>query len=497
MQRMILAIDQGTTSTRAIAFDLDWRPRAVKQIPLRQHFPHPGWVEHDAEEIWRATQQVCREVVAEVGGAAAIAAVGVTNQRETTVLWDRATGKALHKAIVWQDRRTAAVCDALRAKGLQDQVQAETGLVLDPYFSASKIAWLLDKVDGARERAARGELCAGTIDCWLIYKLTGGAVHATDATNASRTSLLGLKDLAWRPDLLEMFNVPASVLPQVRPCAGAFGTTEAGLFGRAFPITGVAGDQQAALVGHAALEPGETKITYGTGAFLVANVGSEPKASKNQLLGTVGFQVGDQTAYALEGSIFSAGSTVQWLRDGLGSIDHSRESEAMAQGLDDNGGVYLVPGFTGLGAPWWEAEARGAIIGLSRDTTKAHIVRAGLEAMAYQTCDLLTALAADGAPSPPVLKVDGGVTANGWAMQFLADVCRTPVERPSFQEMTALGAARLAALGAGLIESLDVEAVETPTRWEPRMDDAEREHLLHGWRAAVEGVLATARYRRA
>lgn len=496
MQRMILAIDQGTTSTRAIVFDLDWRPRAVKQIPLKQHFPHPGWVEHDAEEIWRATLQTCREAIAEVGGAAAIAAVGVTNQRETTVLWDRTSGEPLHKAIVWQDRRTADVCDRLRARGIEPTVQHETGLVLDPYFSASKIAWLLDRVEGARERATKGELCAGTIDSWLMFKLTGGKAHVTDATNASRTSLLGIEDLTWRPDLLELFDVPAPVLPQVLPCAGEFGQTDAGLFGRAFPITGVAGDQQAALVGHSALGPGETKITYGTGAFLVANVGDHPAWSKNKLLGTVGFQAQGRTAYALEGSIFSAGSTVQWLRDGLEAIGASRESEALAQSLPDNGGVYLVPGFTGLGAPWWAAEARGAILGMTRDTTKAHVVRAGLEAMAYQTSDLLDALAADGAPAPPVLKVDGGVTANGWAMQFLADICRTPVERPSFQEMTALGAARLAALGVGLIDSLDVEPIETPTRWEPRMVNKNRDRLLSGWKGAVAGVLAMAAHGR-
>jgi len=496
MDPLILAIDQGTTSTRAIVFDLRWRPRAASQIPLRQHYPEPGWVEHDAEEIWRATVQVCREALGQVGGTAAVAAVGVTNQRETTVLWDRATGEPLHRAIVWQDRRTADACDGLRARGREPEVQAKTGLVLDPYFSASKIGWLLDRVPGARERAARGELAAGTIDCFLLWRLTGGRVHATDATNASRTSLLRLDDLAWDEELLEMFGVPASVLPEVLPCAGSFGETAAELFGRAIPVAGMAGDQQAALVGHAALKPGEVKVTFGTGAFLVQNVGDRPVASANKLLATAGYQTATQTAYALEGSIFSAGSTVQWLKEGLGAIEASRDSEAMAQGLADNGGVYLVPGFTGLGAPWWEAEARGAIVGLTRDATRAHVVRAGLEAMAYQTNDLLHALAADGAPRPPTLKVDGGVTANGWAMQFLADVCGAPVERPAFQEMTALGAARLAALGAGLIDTLDVVSDEAPTRWEPRMDPAERERLLDGWGAAVAGVLATARHGR-
>jgi glycerol kinase len=495
MEQMILAIDQGTTSTRAIVFDLAWKPLALRQIPLQQHFPQLGWVEHDAEEIWRATVQVCREAVAEAGGVENIAAIGITNQRETTVLWDRKTGAPLHKAIVWQDRRTAGVCEALKGRGLEAEVQKATGLVLDPYFSASKIAWLLDHVDGARDRAARGELAAGTIDCWLLYKLTGGRVHATDATNASRTSLLGLESLAWRDDLLAMFNVPREVLPQVLPSADLFGETDAELFGRPIPIAGMAGDQQAALVGHGAVRPGETKITYGTGAFLMTEVGPQPKWSSNKLLGTVGFQSKDQTAYALEGSIFSAGSAVQWLRDGLGVIETSAESEGLAASLADNGGVYLVPAFTGLGAPWWNAEARGGVVGLTRDTTKAHFARAVLESLAYQTHDLLDALVADGAPRPPVLKVDGGVTANGWAMQFLANLCDIPVERPAIQEMTALGAARLAAFGVGLIDRLDVPSEAAPTRWEPAFEASHRAALLEGWRAAVEGVLTVARKR--
>ena len=493
MDRLILAIDQGTTSTRAIVFDLQWRPVAVRQVPLLQHFPHSGWVEHDAEEIWAATLQVCRGVIAEAGGVDAIAAIGVTNQRETTVLWDRATGEPLHRAIVWQDRRTDDRCDALRDRGMEPVVQNATGLVLDPYFSGSKIAWLLDRVEGARDRAARGELCAGTIESWLMFRLGSGRAHVSDATNASRTSLLDLKTLKWRDDLLDLFNVPAEVLPEVRPCAGRFTDTDPAHFGRAIAITGSAGDQQAALVGHAALKAGETKITYGTGAFLVLNAGDKPVWSKNRLLGTVGYQIPGATAWALEGSIFSAGSTVQWLRDVLHAVSRSADSEAMAASLEDNGGVYLVPGFTGLGAPWWNAEARGAVTGLNRDTGLKHFVRAGLEALAYQTFDLLEALAADAAPKPSVLKVDGGVTANGWAMQFLADICATPVERPAFQEMTALGAARLAALGAGLIDSLDVRDAEPPTRWEPKMPEAERKRLLAGWRAAVHGVLATAR----
>ena len=494
MSHLILALDQGTTSTRAVVFDSrDWRALATAQAPLEQHFPAPGWVEHDAEDIWRASIQICRETLAEVGGVSRVAALGVTNQRETTVLWERATGRPLHRAIVWQDRRTADATDALVKAGHEPLVQGATGLVLDPYFSASKIAWLLDRVEGARARAEAGELCAGTIDAWLMFRLTNGERFVTDVTNASRTSLFGLRELSWRDDLCALFGVPRALLPEVLPCAGLFGETAAEHFGRALAITGCAGDQQAALVGHGALEAGAVKVTYGTGGFLVAVTGGQPATSTNRLLSTVGYQADGKLAYALEGSIFSAGSTVQWLRDGLGVITASRESEAMAQRLKDNGGVYLVPGFTGLGAPWWEAEARGAVFGLTRDTSPAHLVRAGLEAMAYQTRDLLQALAADGAPRPARLKVDGGVTANAWVMQFLADICGVPVERPAYQEMTALGAAKLAALGAGLTDRLDGGPEEAPAVWTPRMDRAERTRLLAGWDAAVRACLAHAR----
>ena len=494
MADLILALDQGTTSTRAIVFDpVAWRPVATAQMPLEQHFPHPGWVEHDADEVWRAALQVCREAIDQAGGPDRIATLGLTNQRETTVLWERATGRPLHRAIVWQDRRTAAVTDALKAGGHEPMIQAATGLVLDPYFSASKIAWLLDHIDGARVRAEAGDLCAGTIDAWLMFKLTGGQCHVTDVTNASRTSLFDLTTLSWRDDLLALFNVPRAVLPEVVPSAGPFGETPPELFGQPIPITGCAGDQQAALVGHGALTPGATKITYGTGAFLVAHTGDRPVASTNRLLSTVAYQAGGQTAYALEGSIFSAGSTVQWLRDAMGAVGHSRETEAVAQALSDNGGVYLVPGFTGLGAPFWEAEARGAVFGLTRDAGPANIVRAGLEAMAYQTRDLIDALKADGAPAPRRLRVDGGVTANGWVMQFLADITDCEVERPAYQEMTALGAARLAALGAGLIDTLDQPPSGEPALWSPSMTEAERARLLAGWDAAVAGCLANAR----
>lgn len=492
---LILAIDQGTTSTRAIAFEVrdgGLRPVAVSQIELAQHFPQSGWVEHDASEIWSAVLQTCREVVQKAGGVDRFAAVGLTNQRETAVMWDAGTGAPLHRAIVWQDRRTAPVTARLTAEGHEPAVQAATGLILDPYFSATKFAWLLDAVPGARDRAIRGEVKLGTIDAWLIWKLTGGRIHATDASNAARTALMDLKTVEWRDDLCALFAVPRAALPAIVPCAGVIGETEPGLFGRALPLAGSAGDQQAALVGHGALHPGDAKITYGTGAFLVANVGPEPVASTRRLLGTLGYQAAGQTAYALEGSIFSAGSAIQWLRDGVKLISESRQSEALAQGLADNGGVYMVPGFTGLGAPWWEPEARGAVVGLTRDSGPAHFVRAALEALAYQTRDLLDALAQDGAPPLKTLKVDGGVTANSFAMQFVADICEVEVERPAFQEMTALGAARLAALGVGLLPDLQARTTEAPARWTPCMKPAERDRLLSGWRRAVKAAIIAA-----
>ncbi|QTN19926.1 glycerol kinase GlpK [Brevundimonas sp. AJA228-03] len=496
MTTCILAIDQGTTSTRAIAFELrddhGLHPIAVSQIELTQHFPKSGWVEHDAAEIWTATVQTCREVIGKAGGVGRFSAIGITNQRETSVLWDATTGEPLHRAIVWQDRRTTAVTTRLAAEGHEAMVQAATGLILDPYFSATKFAWLLDAVPGARARAAGGEVLLGTIESWLIWKLTGGASHVTDATNASRTSLMDLHTLQWRDDLCDLFDVPKAALPRIVGCAGPMGACDPALFGCALPITGSAGDQQAALVGHGALKPGDAKITYGTGAFLVANVGDAPVSSSSRLLGTPGYSVGGAVAYALEGSIFSAGSAIQWLRDGVGMITDSRQSEAVAQTLADNGGVYLVPGFTGLGAPWWEPDARGTVIGLTRDARPAHFVRAALEALAYQTRDLLDALEKDGAPPLKVLKVDGGVTANAFAMQFVADICGVPVERPAFQEMTALGAARLAARGAGLIDSLEPHNDEAPAVWTPRMDEVERIRLLEGWRRAVNAAIIAA-----
>lgn len=487
----ILAIDQGTTSTRAIAFDLDFQPKATAQVELTQHFPKPGWVEHDPEEIWSATLKVCREVISAVGGAEKIAAIGITNQRETTIIWDRKTGAPVHRAIVWQDRRTAEICAELRQAGLEARVQELTGLLLDPYFSGTKIAWILDQSPGLRSRAEAGELAFGTIESFLIWRLTNGRSHVSDVTNASRTLLFDLAKREWSDELCALLRVPRALLPHTLACDAHFGDADPSAFGRAIPIHGVAGDQQAALVGHGCLTPGMAKATYGTGCFLVMNMGAAPPRSRHRLLATVGYQTNGETAYALEGSIFSAGATMQWLRDGLRVIQSSAESEAIAASLPDNGGVYLVPAFAGLGAPQWSAEARGAIAGLTRDSSAAHVVRAGLEAVAYQTADLLDALRADGAPPIRSLLVDGGMTANGWLMQFLADVCAVEVSRPAFQEVTAVGAAKLAASGAMLGAALESAATAAST-WRPRMDESERMKLRQGWSAAVAGVLACA-----
>lgn len=492
MSTHILAIDQGTTSTRAIAFDSEFVPRATAQIELQQHYPQPGWVEHDAEEIWAATVNVCRKAIEKIGGGQNVAAIGITNQRETTLVWDRKTGAPVHKAIVWQDRRTADVCARLRAAGHEERVQELTGLLLDPYFSATKIAWVLDRDAALRRRAEQGELAFGTIEAFLIWRLTGGRAHVSDITNASRTLLFDLQRRAWSEELCALFNVPRALLPEVRACDAHLGDADASLFGRAIPIHGSAGDQQAALVGHGCLKPGMAKSTYGTGAFLVMNMGESAPRSANRLLATIGYETEDAFAYALEGSIFSAGATMQWLRDGLKLIGTAAESEAIAAALGDNGGVYLVPAFAGLGAPQWNAQARGAIIGLTRDSRLEHLVRAGLEAVAYQTADLLEALRADGAPKISSLLVDGGLTANSWAMQFLADICDVDVVCPKFQEVTALGAAKLAAYGSGLIGSLDTAGTAAQTRWSPTISSDQRGALRAGWRAAVAAALAAA-----
>jgi glycerol kinase len=488
MSTHILAIDQGTTSTRAIVFDAAFKPVRTAQVELTQHYPQPGWVEHDAEEIWQATLAVCREAIGAIG-IEHIAAIGITNQRETTIVWDRNTGAPVHNAIVWQDRRTSDVCARLREAGHEPRVQALTGLLLDPYFSATKIAWILDRDPVLRRRAEAGELAFGTVESFLIWRLTGGKTHVSDVTNAARTLLFDIARVDWSDELCALLKVPRAMLPKALPCDAHFGDTEPALFGRALPINGVAGDQQAALVGHGCLRPGMAKATFGTGCFLVMNMGGAAPRSNNRLLATIGYEAHGARAYALEGSIFSAGATMQWLRDGLTLIKSSAESEAIAAGLPNNGGVYLVPAFAGLGAPQWKAEARGLISGLTRDSRLEHLVRAGLEAVAYQTADLLDALRADGAAKIARLLVDGGMTANNWAMQFLADICDVEVARPAFQEMTALGAAKLAALGAGRIDALS-EGDDDQTLWRPNMSRAERETLRRGWSNAVAASLA-------
>lgn len=490
MSTHILAIDQGTTSTRAVLFDAALQPVKISQVELKQHYPHPGWVEHDAEEIWAATLQVCRDAISAVG-VDQVAAIGITNQRETTILWDRKTGKPIHKAIVWQDRRTADICASLRAAGHEQRVQTITGLLLDPYFSATKIAWILDQDSALRRRAEAGELAFGTVESFLMWRLTGGKAHVSDITNAARTLLFDINQGQWSDELCGLLRVPRALLPKVLACDAHFGAADPTLFGSELPICGVAGDQQSALVGHGCIRPGMAKATFGTGCFLVMNMGISAPHSKNRLLATIGYEAQGARAYALEGSIFSAGATIQWLRDGLKLIKNSAESEAIAQRLPNNGGVYLVPAFAGLGAPQWKAEARGLISGLTRDSTLEHLVRAGLEAVGYQTADLLDALSADGAPKIQRLLVDGGMTANAWAMQFLADVCDVEVARPAFQEMTALGAAKLAALGAGRISSLEAGS-DDQTIWRPSMEPAARAKLRGGWANAVAGSLAAA-----
>jgi len=486
----ILAIDQGTTSSRAVVFTDTYEVIAVAQREFQQIYPQPGWVEHDPDVIWATVRATAREALAAADKAGyAVAAIGITNQRETTLVWDRKTGEPVHNAIVWQDRRTAQTCAALREAGHADRVREKTGLVLDPYFSATKIAWILDHADGARARAEAGELVFGTVDTWLIWRLTGGAVHATDATNASRTALYNIRTNAWDEALLSLFGVPAAILPEVRDSAGDFGVTEAAVLGRALPICGVAGDQQSAAIGQACLMPGEMKSTYGTGAFLLINTGSEPVLSQNQLLTTIAWRIGGETVYALEGSILSAGATVQWLRDGLGLIAKASEIEALAAAADPDSGVYLVPAFTGLGAPYWDPDARGAIIGLTRGSGRAEIARAALDSTVHQTCDLLDAIAADGVAATR-LRVDGGMTANNALMQRLADLTGIEVVRPVQSEATAWGAAFLAGLGAGIFASLeDGRRLWAQDRsFTPDIAAGARNAGRAAWRTAVERV---------
>ncbi len=486
--RLILAIDQGTTSTRAIVYGIDGTPIVTAQREFRQIFPRDGWVEHDPEEIWSTTLEVCREALN--GRAREVIAIGLTNQRETTVVWDRKTHAPLGHAIVWQDRRTADACEALKVAGKEPLVTERTGLLLDPYFSATKLRWILDHEDGARARAEAGELAFGTTDCFLLWRLTQGRVHATDATNASRTMLYNIHTGRWDDELLELFDIPAAVLPEVHDCAHEFGETEAGLFGSPIPIRGIAGDQQAAAIGQACFAPGMIKSTYGTGCFVLLNTGERPVRSKHRLLTTIAHRIEGRTTYALEGSIFVAGAAVQWLRDGLHVIESARDTEALARGLESNRGVYLVPAFTGLGAPHWDPRARGALLGLTRDTGVAELARAALESVCYQTLDLVNAMGRDGAITPDTLRVDGGMVANDWLMQFLADVLGVAVERPVITETTALGAAYLAGLSAGAFDSLEdlARRWRREARFEPRLEAAEHEHLVAGWARAVARV---------
>ncbi|MEQ8747521.1 glycerol kinase GlpK [Pyruvatibacter sp.] len=486
----ILSIDQGTTSSRAILFDAQGTPGASGQKELTQHFPDDGWVEHDATEIWSDTLAVCREALAGVD-IGDVAAIGITNQRETTVVWDRATGEPVHRAIVWQDRRTADMCARLRAEGHEAMFQQRTGLLLDSYFSGTKVAWILDNVDGARARARKGELCFGTIDSWLVYKLTGGDVHATDVTNASRTLMFNIETQDWDDELLAVLGVPREMLPRVLDPSAVFGTTSQELFGASIPVAGILGDQQAATVGQACFAPGLMKSTYGTGCFALVNTGTTKVDSANRLLGTVAYRFGGKPTYALEGSIFMAGATVQWLRDKMGLITSASETQALAQQADPKSHVYLVPAFTGLGAPYWDPHARGTIVGMTRDTGRAEIVSAALEAVAFQTRDLMDAMADDmrraGLTAPTELRVDGGMVANDWFCQVLADTLGRPIARPAVTETTSLGAAFAAGLTVGLFKSTDdVEAIwKLDQTFEPQKTDDWRAERYAGWQDAV------------
>src|SRR3954454_24894086 len=492
----VLAIDQGTTSSRAIVFRSDISIAATAQQEFPQHFPASGWVEHEPDDIWTSTVATCREALDRAGVAAKdLAAIGITNQRETTVVWDRLTGKAIHRAIVWQDRRTAEICAQLKADHHEPMISAKTGLIIDPYFSGTKAAWILDHVPDARARAERGELLFGTVDCYLLWRLTGGRVHATDATNASRTLLFNIHTGAWDDDLLKLLRVPRSMLPEVKDSSAHFGDCEASLFGGSIAIRGIAGDQQAATIGQACFSPGMMKSTYGTGCFALLNTGTKPVASKNKLLTTIAYQLNGQRTYALEGSIFVAGSAVQWLRDGLGIIKTAAETGPLADKSDSSQSVYLVPAFVGMGAPYWNPRVRGALFGLPRNTGPAELAHAALESVCYHTYDLRAAMRADWpeARGANVLRVDGGMTASDWTMQRLADLLDAPVDRPMIQETTALGAAYLAGLQAGVYPEPKkfADNWRLEHRFKPAMSAATRERKLKGWARAVKGVLAS------
>ena len=489
--KYILALDAGTTSNRAILFDHEGRIAAVAQQEFRQIYPQPGWVEHDAEEIWRVQLAVAREALAKAGATAAdIAAIGITNQRETTVVWNRETGKPVANAIVWQCRRTAPYCDELKAKGLAEKIREKTGLVVDAYFSGTKIRWILENVPGARADAEAGKLVFGTIDTWLIWNLTGGKVHVTDYSNASRTMLFNIKTLAWDDEILAELDIPRALLPEVRPSSAVYGETDPALFGGAIKIAGAGGDQQCALFGQTCFRPGEAKNTYGTGCFMLMNTGDQPVSSKNGLLTTIAWGVGGKVEYALEGSVFVAGAAIQWLRDELGLLEKSCDSEALAESVSDTNGCYVVPAFTGLGAPYWDPYARGAVLGLTRGVNRAHLVRATLESLAYQTADVLAAMVADSGVKLGALRVDGGASANGFLMRFQGDVLGVEVERPACIETTAFGAASFAGLAVGFWSSQDelVALRKVDRTFTPTQDATWREEALKAWHAAVARV---------
>ncbi|MDN3649024.1 glycerol kinase GlpK [Reinekea marina] len=489
MARYILSIDQGTTSSRAILFDVAGKIVHTSAQEFEQIFPENGWVEHDPNAIWDTTLTVAKEVLCKVE-AQDVVGMGITNQRETTLVWDKHTGEPIYNAIVWQDRRTADYCHRLKAQGVEETVTQKTGLVLDPYFSATKVRWILENVPDAREKATKGDLLFGTVDSFLLWRLTNGAVHATDATNASRTLLFNIHTQQWDSNLLSLFDIPESMLPEVKDCDSVFGEAHKDILGVSLPIAGIAGDQQAALIGQACFSPGMVKSTYGTGCFVIANTGDKAIASHNKLLTTVGYRIQGKTTYAIEGSIFMAGATMQWLRDGIGLIDHASESLAMAESVGAHQSVYLVPAFTGLGAPYWNPEARGALVGMTRDTGPKEIVTAGLQSVAYQTRDLLEAMAKDGLNEIKRIRVDGGMVVNDWAMQFLSDVLHVKVDRPVVTETTALGAAMLAGLALGVFDSLDElsELWAEEHEFEMTMPQAQSEQLYQGWVRAVKGV---------
>ena len=488
-QKYVMALDAGTTSNRAIIFDVDSKIVGVAQKEFTQHFPQPGWVEHDAEEIWSSMHEVMREALEQSGLVASdIAAIGITNQRETAVVWDRATGRPIYNAIVWQSRQTADICEDLKRQGLVDEFKEKTGLVIDAYFSGTKVKWILDHVEGARARAEKGELAFGTIDTWLLWKLTGGKEHKTDYSNASRTLMFNIKTLEWDEALLKHLTVPKSLLPEVRPSSEVYGHTIPSIIGASVPVAGMAGDQQSALFGQNCFSPGEAKNTYGTGCFLLMNTGTDICMSKNGLVTTIAWGLDGKVEYALEGSIFVGGSAIQWLRDGLRLVDSAPDSEWVAKKVPDAGGVYMVPAFVGLGAPYWDMNARGMIIGLTRGTTKAHIVRATLDSLAYQTRDVLGAMEADSGNRLAALKVDGGAVANNLLMQFQADLLGVPVDRPQITETTALGAAYLAGLATGVWASKEElkKSWQLDTRFTPALDKKDADKLYKGWRKAVK-----------